>query len=525
MLSSRCKIVIDALMKKYILCFALILTTAVGFSSLEAAQQSPSATPQPTPQMQPAVLPAVQALSQFTNEEDKKLIAPYFDERFYKDRYKEDLAKTGLSPIDHFMQYGWQGDWRTHRDPNGWFNVTLYKERLWPCEGNPFVDFLKQPKVDFSATAPTVEIFVKNTNELYRAWIAAEAFLRLKTYKPIVRLSPSKFHEIPICFKTMLDRGLDVQITNAEELSFYKSLFIKNPEAFGVNLANETKEKQLMVRDIAGVKFQYIKHDLHHFTKYLAEGRINPLVINFAYYMDEPLHYSPFSTTENEYKAYFARISPGYDLIFTGLETNVSNERIIPGFIYPLIFLKPEEIPAQKTFGVSYLLSLGFQLGDQDYFKEEYRNYNMRKDLWPRENEITIPRQFYVSRRAIHKFSAEYQSRVLPTDSKKWILDTQFSIPIENGNQRNYMSEKLLDCFMTLTVPIYIGCPNVTDYFDARGILFAKDLDDVIRICNTLTPEKYTQMLPFLEINKKKTVELVRMKDQYIVDFYEENIK
>ncbi len=511
-------------MKKYFVYLAFTFLAGITTPSSEAAQQAPSIATPPTPQIQPAILPATEALAQFTYEHEKKLIEPYFDENFYKDQYKDDLIKTGLAPTDHFMKHGWQGDWRTHRDPNGWFNVTLYKERLWPCEGNPFFDFLMQPKVDFAPTAPTVEIFVKNDSELYRAWIAAEAFLRLKTHKPIVRLSPTKFHKAPICFKPMIDRGLLVEINNTEEQSFYKSPFIKNPGTFGINLANETKEKQLMTHDIAGVKFQYVKHDLYHFTKYLSEGRINPLAINFAYYTDEPFHYCPFARTECEYRAYFARVSPGYDLVFTGLETGAPNERIIPGFIYPLIFLKPEEIPAQKTFGVSYLLSLGFQLGDQDYFKEEYRNYNMRKDLWPRENEITIPRQFYVSRRAIHKFSAEYQNRVLPTDSKKWVLDTQFYIAIENSSQRNYMSEKLLDCFMTLTAPIYIGCPNVTDYFDARGIIIAKDLNDIIRIANTLTPQKYEEMLPYLKKNKEIAEGLIKRKSQFLEDFYQKNM-
>jgi hypothetical protein len=114
---------------------------------------------------------------------------------------------------------------------------------------------------------------------------------------------------------------------------------------------------------------------------------------------------------------------------------------------------------------------------------------------------------------------------VLPTDSKKWVLSTQFYIAIENSSQRNYMSEKLLDCFMTLTVPIYIGCPNVTDYFDARGMIIAKDLDDIIRICNELTPQRYAEMLPFLEINKQKAIDLVNVKGQFITDFYEENVK
>lgn len=484
------------------------------------------------PQIQPnvqkpqvAALPATEELAKFTYEQNKKLIEPYFDEVFYKDRYKEDLDKTGLTPIDHFLKHGWQGNWTTHRDPNSWFNVTLYKERLWPCEGNPFVDFLAQPKVNFAPASPIVDIFIKDSTELYRAWIAAEAFLRAKSHRPIVHLSPSRFHNIPICFKAMINRGLIVELNNNNELSFYKSPFIKTPEMFGINPANETKEKIPQSQDIGTIKFQYIRHDLYHFTKYITDGRINPLVINFAYYTDEPLHYSPFSKTESEYKAYLTRIAPGYDLIHTQIEIGTPNERIIPGFLYPLIFfVKPEEIPEKKTFGVSYLLSLGFQLGDQDYFKEEYRNYNIRKNLWPRENEINIPRQFYVSRRAIHRFSPEYQNRVLPTDSKKWVLGTQFYIAIENGNQRNYMSEKLIDCFMALTVPIYIGCPNVTDYFDARGMIIAKDLDDVIQITNSLTPEKYKEMLDFLKINKKKAEELIGLRSKYIREFYEKNM-
>ena len=33
-----------------------------------------------------------------------------------------------------------------------------------------------------------------------------------------------------------------------------------------------------------------------------------------------------------------------------------------------------------------------------------------------------------------------------------------FHIAIENVSQRSYFSEKLLDCFLTRTVPVYWGC-------------------------------------------------------------------
>ena len=72
---------------------------------------------------------------------DKEIIQPYFDEAFYVANYSEKVERSGLEPIDHFLKHGLDGDCIQHCDPNDWFNVSLYKERLWPCEGNPFVDF------------------------------------------------------------------------------------------------------------------------------------------------------------------------------------------------------------------------------------------------------------------------------------------------------------------------------------------------------------------------------------------------
>ena len=45
----------------------------------------------------------------------------------------------------------------------------------------------------------------------------------------------------------------------------------------------------------------------------------------------------------------------------------------------------------------------------------------------------------------------------------------QFSIVLENSRQTNYFTEKLIDCLITKTIPIYYGCPNISDYFDTTG--------------------------------------------------------
>lgn len=49
--------------------------------------------------------------------------------------------------------------------------------------------------------------------------------------------------------------------------------------------------------------------------------------------------------------------------------------------------------------------------------------------------------------------------------------DYCFSVAIENARYKTYYTEKLLDCFATGTIPVYLGAPNIGDHFDADGII------------------------------------------------------
>jgi len=48
------------------------------------------------------------------------------------------------------------------------------------------------------------------------------------------------------------------------------------------------------------------------------------------------------------------------------------------------------------------------------------------------------------------------------------LLPYEYSIAIENSNERNYITEKFVDCLLCNTVPIYNGAPNVGDVYDDR---------------------------------------------------------
>ena len=75
-------------------------------------------------------------------------------------------------------------------------------------------------------------------------------------------------------------------------------------------------------------------------------------------------------------------------------------------------------------------------------------------------------------------------SKLLPEDDKKHLFKSQFSIAIESTSVENYFSEKLIDCLITKTIPIYWGCPNIEEFFDTRGMIIVNSVDDLIKKVN-----------------------------------------
>lgn len=64
--------------------------------------------------------------------------------------------------------------------------------------------------------------------------------------------------------------------------------------------------------------------------------------------------------------------------------------------------------------------------------------------------------------------------------------DFQFSIVIENTRERNCFSEKLADCLITKTIPIYYGCLNIGDFFDIKGWIILDSSDIVNELLSKL---------------------------------------
>lgn len=67
----------------------------------------------------------------------------------------------------------------------------------------------------------------------------------------------------------------------------------------------------------------------------------------------------------------------------------------------------------------------------------------------------------------------------------------RFQIVVENSKINDYFSEKIIDCFVTGTIPIYYGCERIGKYFDVKGIITFDTLEELEDIINNLSVKDY----------------------------------
>ncbi len=111
---------------------------------------------------------------------------------------------------------------------------------------------------------------------------------------------------------------------------------------------------------------------------------------------------------------------------------------------------------------------------------------SMRHEILSRESEITnIPKKFFQTYGDRHNIE---DARI---GKEEVFGDSQYGIAIENFSNKGYFSEKILDCFLLKTIPIYWGCSNIGDFFNTEGIIQFQNVDDLIEKINNIDPMHY----------------------------------
>ena len=106
---------------------------------------------------------------------------------------------------------------------------------------------------------------------------------------------------------------------------------------------------------------------------------------------------------------------------------------------------------------------------------------------------------------------------------KTEMFDSMFHICIENNNAKDYFTEKIIDCIISKTVPVYYGCPNIGEYFDLNGIIIINK-NNYIDIINNLTEETYYKMLPYIKKNYNTWLKMKSFENKF-KQFLNHNLK
>ena len=111
----------------------------------------------------------------------------------------------------------------------------------------------------------------------------------------------------------------------------------------------------------------------------------------------------------------------------------------------------------------------------------------------------------------IDSYGSEY--RVLPAGAsgKSSALDSyRYSLVIENSRINNYFTEKLIDCMICKTIPIYWGAPNIDKFFNMDGFINFTSSSEMPAILSMCNEEYYNSKLNAIEEN-------YRLAQKYLV--------
>jgi hypothetical protein len=151
-----------------------------------------------------------------------------------------------------------------------------------------------------------------------------------------------------------------------------------------------------------------------------------------------------------------------------------------------------------------------FQISHLTGHKNYAVGHKLRQKVHYKQNKINQPKDFYISK---YGGVENFENNNILGDNKSPLFDSQFHICIENTQSFNYFTEKIIDCFVTKTIPIYFGAPNIDNYFDSNGILMANNFEEILSISNSLSENDYQKRIASVEKNFELAQKYINIVD------------
>jgi len=103
------------------------------------------------------------------------------------------------------------------------------------------------------------------------------------------------------------------------------------------------------------------------------------------------------------------------------------------------------------------------------------------------------------------------------------LKDYMFSFAMENSCYESYFTEKLHDCLLTGTMPVYLGAPDIGDFYNIDGIIVMgrDDEGSVVFNSEVLTEEYYYDHLDAVKDNYNRVLETQTSEDFIYVNYFQ----
>jgi hypothetical protein len=221
-----------------------------------------------------------------------------------------------------------------------------------------------------------------------------------------------------------------------------------------------------------------------------------PNGINIAYICE------PQSVSNN--KDFFIKNQEKYDVILTFNKDVLNSCKNSEFFEFGTCWVSKNNVNINnKTFSVSFLVGNKVISGCDGHI--------LRHQVYDNQSRIKLDKKFFNSSRMPYK-PQELKNFIY--DDKSPLFDSQFHICIENSQETNYFSEKLIDCLYSKTIPIYWGCPNIGDWFNTDSIFIVNNLEELISKVNSISEKTYEKLTYSIEENYKKSLEFLDLHER-----------
>lgn len=206
--------------------------------------------------------------------------------------------------------------------------------------------------------------------------------------------------------------------------------------------------------------------------------------------------------------SYALKYKEAFDVILTWNDLLLNNCKNAVNFTYNGQTLDRDylNIPKDKKFNVSFLCGN----------KNLVEGHKLRHEVYSLNEKINIPKKWYYvlddydKENNVRPGYAEYSKDIshipegvdpIGFGRRSLFDDSMFNVVIENVKYNNWYN-KIGDNFLTKTIPIYWGCPNISEFgYDERGIIRFDTQEELLNILNNLSPKIYFDKAPYLEHN------------------------